>query len=53
MAAKALLLAIDATAILSGGQLIIHFGPGRNPFFGELQERHEERQSNFVVDKVA
>lgn len=42
MAAKALLLDIDSTAILSGGQLILHYGPGRNPFWLELQERQEE-----------
>lgn len=41
MAAKALLLSLDPNMLLQGGQLILHFGPGRNPFFVEFQERHE------------
>ncbi len=52
MAAKALLLEIDPTAILSGGQLILHFGPGRSAFFSELQERRDVSMQN-LVDKVA
>lgn len=45
MAAKALLLAVGNGDLLQGGQLIIHFGPGRNPFWIELQERHDIPQS--------
>lgn len=41
MAAKALLLAHFAGA-LNGGQLIIHFMPGRTPVFVELQERQDQ-----------
>ena len=40
MAAKALLLA-HFPQMLNAGQLIIHFGPGRTPFFVELQERQD------------
>lgn len=40
MAAKALLLA-HFPQMLNAGQLIIHFGPGRTPFFIELQERQD------------
>lgn len=40
MAAKALLLAHFPGA-LNGGQLIIHFMPGRTPVFIELQERED------------
>lgn len=45
MNAKALLLA-HFPQLMSGGQLIIHFNPGRNPLFIELQERvdHIETQ---------
>jgi len=41
MAAKALLLA-HFPQLMSGGQLIIHFNPGRNPLFVELQERVDQ-----------
>lgn len=41
MAAKALLLALGHGALMQGGQLILHFGPGRNPMFVELQERRD------------
>lgn len=41
MAAKALLLA-HFPGMLDAGQLIIHFGPGRNPAWVELQERHDQ-----------
>lgn len=42
-AAKALLLE-TFPQLLSGGQLILHFGPGRNPIFVELQERTDYLQ---------
>lgn len=48
-AAKALLLDIDPTAILSGGQLILHFGPGRSPFWLELQERSDSASQKLRV----
>jgi len=41
MSAKALLLEMFP-AMTGAGQLIIHFGPGRNPFFCEIQERYDE-----------
>lgn len=44
MAAKALLLDVDRNAILTGGQLILHYGPGRNPIFVEIQERSDNVQ---------
>lgn len=40
MAAKALLLA-HFPQMLNAGQLIIHFGPGRTPFWVEVQERQD------------
>jgi len=52
MAAKALLLAVGNGDLMRGGQLIIHFGPGRTPVFIELQER-QEQFSQKVVDRVA
>lgn len=48
-AAKALLLDIDPTAIMNGGQLILHFGPGRSAFFGELQERSDSASQQLRV----
>lgn len=50
-AAKALLLETFPN-LMSGGQLIIHFGPGRNPFFVEAQTRVDHQFQN-VVDNVA
>lgn len=49
--AKALLLE-TFPQLLSGGQLIIHFGPGRNPFWVEAQER-TEHFSQKLVDSAA
>lgn len=44
IAAKALLLS-HFPEMLNAGQLIIHFGPGRTPFWVELQERVDAQQS--------
>lgn len=49
MAAKALLLDVDAHAILSGGQLILHYGPGRNPVFVEIQERIDVAEQQLQI----
>ena len=50
-AAKALLLE-TFPQLLKGGQLILHFGPGRNPIFVELQERTDYLTQN-LVDSAA
>lgn len=52
MAAKALLLALGSGALMQGGQLILHFGPGRSPLWVEIQERHDTVSQN-VVDNAA
>jgi len=41
MAAKELLLSLGMQYLMSGGQLIVHFAPGRNAVFGEIQERED------------
>lgn len=51
MTAKALLLEMFPQ-MTGPGQLIIHFGSGRNPFFIEIQERHDASVHN-LVDRVA
>ena len=43
MAAKALLLA-HFPGMLQGGQLILHFGPGRVPIYIEAQERRDTQK---------
>ena len=41
MTFKALLLENFPGVLNAGGQLIIHFGPGRTPLFVEVQERED------------
>ena len=51
MAAKALLLD-HSFDLLHGGQLIVHFGPGRVPRYIEVRE-HIKEPSSPSIDKVA
>jgi hypothetical protein len=52
MTAKALLLEMFPE-MRGAGQLIIHFGPGRNPFWVEVQERWDSASQQIIVDRVA
>jgi len=51
MSAKVLLLEMFPT-MTGAGQLIIHFGPGRNPVFVEVQERRDATE-RVLLQKVS
>lgn len=52
MSVKALLLEMFPE-MNGAGQLILHFGPGRNPVFCEVQERHDESSQVHSLQKVS